>query len=803
MPILLSSSNIIINNNGLNECGFLINNTANNFAPNTAIGDLIIDCDTGNRIHFKTGSSIIPAALTITTSNIGVGTTAPTSNFHIHTTTVQDIRMQLTDSGTGSGITDGLILRKDTAHNGYLWNHEPNSALIFGTNNLERLRINANGNVGIGTNPQELLDIKTTNTALKFSNENNLLLYNTEVTNKTSFNIQNFKTTTNTTITSTPSISSTQISGLPDKFMTFTYTTESIAESRQTKYTITVPNDVICEILVVGGGGGGCDAWTHSYGYHGGGGGAGALIYFKNYVLPAGTYNIYVGNGGSGSYGVSGASSYIQSTIRNGIFIRAAGGGGGGAAHRKSGDIGGSGGGAGYGIGAGAAVSSLNIPEKIYGNSGAEGYTGRGGGGGGAGGVGLHALNGGTGGAGISINITNTSSFYAGGGGGGGGGAGGSGIGGNGTGTTGLPGTNDTGSGGGGGWTAGGNGGTGVVIIRYKTNEGDPEFQLVSGSSLTNGKIYKIGIYNGSFQIKSLINDINDIGNSFTLNNGNVGVGTTNPEYKLHVEGTACLNGPTYSITDRFHYDTNLAKRLNYKLNDFTTFVGGTLVYNASSKAFEFTRTSGDGTLFQIFQNGNYSAAGSLQAWSDTRIKKEINDIDDESALQMILAIDPKTYKYIDHNRSPERVYGFIAQQIRDVIPEAVKLIDNIIPNIYKNCVCEYNKRVYIELPIDVLGALIRIGDGGLYKIILVENEYIEVNKYMESKDIPDGEQFVYGYEVKDFHTINKEYIYTLNVCATQILSRKIDEQQSKINDLEIRIAKLEVPEVSEVSNES
>jgi hypothetical protein len=62
----------------------------------------------------------------------------------------------------------------------------------------------------------------------------------------------------------------------------------------------------------------------------------------------------------------------------------------------------------------------------------------------------------------------------------------------------------------------------------------------------------------------------------------------------------------------------------------------------------------------------------------------------------------------------------------------------------------------------------------------------------MESKDIPDGEQFVFGYEVKDFHTINKEYIYTLNVCATQILSRKIDEQKNKIYDLETRLLALE-----------
>jgi len=32
-----------------------------------------------------------------------------------------------------------------------LWNHEPNSALIFGTSNLERLRIAADGKIGVGT----------------------------------------------------------------------------------------------------------------------------------------------------------------------------------------------------------------------------------------------------------------------------------------------------------------------------------------------------------------------------------------------------------------------------------------------------------------------------------------------------------------------------------------------------------------------------------------------------------------------------------------------------------------------------
>jgi hypothetical protein len=199
-----------------------------------------------------------------------------------------------------------------------------------------------------------------------------------------------------------------------------------------------------------------------------------------------------------------------------------------------------------------------------------------------------------------------------------------------------------------------------------------------------------------------------------------------------------------------------------------------------------------------MYDNGNYSARGSSQAWSDSRIKKDIEDINDDTALQSILSIEPKTYKYIDGSKSKERVYRFIAQQIREVIPEAVVLVDNIIPNIYKNCICEDNKRIYIVLPQEVLGSLIRIGNGGSYKIILVESDYIEVEKYMESKNIPDGEQFVYGYEVNDFHTINKEYIFTLNVCATQELHRRIEaqsvllkSQDDRIKDLEEKVAML------------
>ena len=201
--------------------------------------------------------------------------------------------------------------------------------------------------------------------------------------------------------------------------------------------------------------------------------------------------------------------------------------------------------------------------------------------------------------------------------------------------------------------------------------------------------------------------------------------------------------------------------------------------------AHVFRNTYGDADIFRITTNGSFSYAGSNQSWSDIRIKKEIEDINDDNALQMILAIEPKTYKYIDGNKSKERVYGFIVQQIQEVIPEAVVLQNNIIPNIYKRCRCEENEKIYVVLPPEVVGKLIRLTEFGQYKIVLVEDEYIEVEKYMQSVDIPDGDNMVYGYEVDDFHTINKDYVYTLNVCATQELHRRMEAQEKRIKELE------------------
>ena len=178
---------------------------------------------------------------------------------------------------------------------------------------------------------------------------------------------------------------------------------------------------------------------------------------------------------------------------------------------------------------------------------------------------------------------------------------------------------------------------------------------------------------------------------------------------------------------------------------------------------------------------------GGLGQYSDSRIKKNIEDIDDEDALNKILALEPKTYNYIDEKiHGTDKVYGFIAQQVREVLPRAVKIKQDYAPNVYKMCHCEADK-IYVDVPNEVFENLIKIIDNdGLNiecNIIEIGEGYIIIDKILDVNSI-----FVYGYKINDLHSMTKDYIFTVNVCATQILSRKIDTQQEEINELKAKV---------------
>ena len=221
-------------------------------------------------------------------------------------------------------------------------------------------------------------------------------------------------------------------------------------------------------LVVAGGGAGGVgDAGASAYGGGGGAGGfrtnvpgatsGGGASAEAALTLSTGNKTVTVGAGGAGAsgdnqLGTNGGDSVFDS-------ITSIGGGRGGA-NSSDGSSGGSGGGGKESDGAGQAGTS---GQGYAGGSGSEGGN-RGGGGGGAGGAGGTT----TGGGGVSSSITGSSVSYA--AGGGSSGAGGSGGGGNGGNPTGQNASTNRGSGGGAGTQNSGNGGSGIVIVRYLTN---------------------------------------------------------------------------------------------------------------------------------------------------------------------------------------------------------------------------------------------------------------------------------------------------------------------------------------------
>ena len=91
-------------------------------------------------------------------AGMSIGTETPSELIHVHKNhATQSSALLLTNDGSGGGGTDGLFVGYSTA--AFFWNYE-NTSIGFATNNLQKMTLAADGNLGIGTStPQTKLHI--------------------------------------------------------------------------------------------------------------------------------------------------------------------------------------------------------------------------------------------------------------------------------------------------------------------------------------------------------------------------------------------------------------------------------------------------------------------------------------------------------------------------------------------------------------------------------------------------------------------------------------------------------------------
>ena len=250
---------------------------------------------------------------------------------------------------------------------------------------------------------------------------------------------------------------------------------------------------------------------------------------------------------------------------------------------------------------------------------------------------------------------------------------------------------------------------------------------------------------------------------------GNVGIGTTNPTTaKLHIQGT----------------------------------VSSTLSYGYLNGS-GYTGTASGNNPYSIYADGRI-ACSEFNAFSDSRIKKNVVDINDSSALDKIRNLKPKIYNYIDEKqKGTSNVYGFIAQEVANVLPYAITVGEGDIPNILTNSnVSVTSDSNVLELRLDTTVEGLTLSNTSNINITIDNDQYLTVPVLSFSGSnvitIQNSDKFsnvtgayIHGEHIQDFNNLNKDAIWAVSTAALQEVDRQLQAEKTKVVTLETQVADL------------
>jgi len=210
-----------------------------------------------------------------------------------------------------------------------------------------------------------------------------------------------------------------------------------------------------------------------------------------------------------------------------------------------------------------------------------------------------------------------------------------------------------------------------------------------------------------------------------------------------------------------------------------------------------------------VGSNNGFIASNST-TFSDERIKKNIVDADDVECLNILRQLKPKKYNYIDTvQRGETPVWGFIAQEVEQVLSYSTHKFRECIPNIYElanvsesNVITftnfntsnleENSNIIQVRTITDDMRFVTHMEVIDEHSIRVKEDLTDYIGVFDEEGNVVDGNKlFIYGQRKEDVRGLKKDAIWTVATAALQEVDRQQQAEKAKVTTLETQVTNL------------
>lgn len=271
---------------------------------------------------------------------------------------------------------------------------------------------------------------------------------------------------------------------------------------------------------------------------------------------------------------------------------------------------------------------------------------------------------------------------------------------------------------------------------------------------------------------------LNDFGTAYSSSGPGV--------ISIHAGGENVITATNTEITMTKHVHITGSKTMSYTGAVGQLWSGGVATWGSWSN-----------TAISL-ETDKYIKTDGVFAVSDRRIKKEFMPSNAAHDLSQLMRLRVTDYQYKDViGKGNGWKKGLIAQEVEEVVPEAINNDTGVIPDVYalaQNARLDAGTlRLSMEKPLDLkVGDKVRIMAGD-------HQEDLPVTAVASATEFSLGnwnhtapeKVFVFGREVNDFHSVDYNRLFTMNISATQELARRVEALEKENADYKAENAEL------------